>query len=300
LQKRDEEKRAIELFQQAIGLEQSVGRERLRTHTMHAYALALAMLDQTTEAYDIAQRTLERIQPTRVQHHLEVRALVAALDPDVARARKVIDELRAQSNTISSDATDVLLMAESLYVTLRDLPREAHGTFPETIRESLRWLLTPVAPQFGTIRVKRPRWQRSLTLAAIMRRVYPMLNPELLASIESELYRQPGDLLLSQYASRVQLPDGQWVNLGGTGVLARLLHVIAGNSVEHGHCSVDACMAEGWPGETIQYDAALNRIYQAISRLRKLGLRDAIEAHEGGYRIQPGMNVVLAPAFGRP
>jgi hypothetical protein len=42
-----------------------------------------------------------------------------------------------------------------------------------------------------------------------------------------------------------------------------------------------------WPGETLDAEAAANRVYVSLTRLRKLGLRDAIERAHGGWRIHP-------------
>ena len=47
----------------------------------------------------------------------------------------------------------------------------------------------------------------------------------------------------------------------------------------------------GWPGERPMPEAGANRVYAAISRLRKLGLLGALEWHEGGYRISPSAPV---------
>jgi hypothetical protein len=46
-------------------------------------------------------------------------------------------------------------------------------------------------------------------------------------------------------------------------------------------------LERGWPGEECVPEAGQNRVYVALTRLRSLGLRDAIEHHDGGYRLRP-------------
>jgi DNA-binding winged helix-turn-helix (wHTH) protein len=47
----------------------------------------------------------------------------------------------------------------------------------------------------------------------------------------------------------------------------------------------------GWPGERIQAPAGQSRVYVAISTLRRLGLREAIEHDERGYWLSPSVDV---------
>jgi len=55
--------------------------------------------------------------------------------------------------------------------------------------------------------------------------------------------------------------------------------------------SVEALVAAGWPGERLRPDAARNRLRVALAFLRSAGL-DAIESHEGGYRLSSEVAVV--------
>jgi hypothetical protein len=55
--------------------------------------------------------------------------------------------------------------------------------------------------------------------------------------------------------------------------------------------SVWEVLAAGWPGEEPMYEAALNRVYVTMTRLRGLGLANVIERFDEGYRIGPDVNV---------
>ncbi|WP_437322455.1 hypothetical protein [Sorangium sp. So ce394] len=43
----------------------------------------------------------------------------------------------------------------------------------------------------------------------------------------------------------------------------------------------------GWPGERPVANAGANRVYVALTQLRRMGLRDVIERNEHGYRLAP-------------
>ena len=56
--------------------------------------------------------------------------------------------------------------------------------------------------------------------------------------------------------------------------------------------SVDDVFAQGWPGERVAVGAQ-NRVYVALSTLRKLGLRGVIERCREGYLIPPSASLVI-------
>ena len=47
----------------------------------------------------------------------------------------------------------------------------------------------------------------------------------------------------------------------------------------------------GWPGERPIYEAARNRVYVLVSRLRKLGVSGVLENYDEGYRFRPSVRV---------
>jgi predicted ATPase/Tfp pilus assembly protein PilF len=60
--------------------------------------------------------------------------------------------------------------------------------------------------------------------------------------------------------------------------------------------TIDELFRFGWPGEDARTDSASNRTNVALTALRKTGLRDVLQTHEGGYRLDPDVGVVIAPA----
>ena len=55
-------------------------------------------------------------------------------------------------------------------------------------------------------------------------------------------------------------------------------------------------VAKGWPGERMLPAAARNRLHVTLTTLRKLGLRELLQANEGGYLLDPALPVRLVDA----
>jgi hypothetical protein len=55
--------------------------------------------------------------------------------------------------------------------------------------------------------------------------------------------------------------------------------------------SVPQLFAAGWPGEAALPQAAANRVYVNLSRLKDLGLRRALLRQDDGYLLDPKLAV---------
>jgi hypothetical protein len=53
----------------------------------------------------------------------------------------------------------------------------------------------------------------------------------------------------------------------------------------------EALFAAGWPGEQAHPEAERNRVYAALSELRRLGLRELLQSRDDGYLLDPGRSV---------
>jgi biotin operon repressor len=54
---------------------------------------------------------------------------------------------------------------------------------------------------------------------------------------------------------------------------------------------VDALLAAGWPGERVDYEAGVARVYTTIQRLRALGLQNVLVTQDDGYLLDPSTPV---------
>jgi predicted ATPase len=101
---------------------------------------------------------------------------------------------------------------------------------------------------------------------------------------------------------------GRWFRMPGEPVvslerrrpLALLLDRLAAVRCEAREAALawDILQEAGWPGERILAEAGAHRVRVAISTLRKLGLRDALETTPEGYRLASSLVVVRAEGDG--
>ena len=60
--------------------------------------------------------------------------------------------------------------------------------------------------------------------------------------------------------------------------------------------SAEEMLRLGWPGERVVQRARGTRVRNAVLRLRKLGLGDALQRAKGGYRLDPDLRVETVPS----
>ncbi len=100
-------------------------------------------------------------------------------------------------------------------------------------------------------------------------------------------------LVIAPNAGRYRPPGGEWEDLHQHPVLRRILFaLVEQRRAQPGvGLSLDAIQRAVWPGERIQVEAAANRIYVAVSKLRRRGLRDFLRSQDDGYALDPNLEV---------
>lgn len=100
-------------------------------------------------------------------------------------------------------------------------------------------------------------------------------------------------LVIAPNAGCYRPPRGDWEDLRQHPVLRRILFaLVEQHRAQPGvGLSLDAIQRAAWPGERIRVDAAANRIYVAVSKLRRRGLRDVLLRQDDGYALEPSLEV---------
>ncbi len=112
---------------------------------------------------------------------------------------------------------------------------------------------------------------------------------------DTDAYQASDAIVVDAKRRAFQPPGGVPVSLATRASLWRLLAYLAERCLEQPGVAfdVDALFAVGWPGERARGRSAASRVYVAMSTLRGLGLRDALERRSDGYLIRPGARLVL-------
>ncbi|HWO18903.1 MAG TPA: hypothetical protein VNO30_09005 [Kofleriaceae bacterium] len=114
-------------------------------------------------------------------------------------------------------------------------------------------------------------------------------------------------LATSESAADLEVaPNGMWFRVrGGERVNMRrrhamrrlLLHLVEQlRAGARQAVPMSTLLEVGWPNERILTGAAMNRLYNAVAVLRRLGLGDMLSTVEGGYALDPSISVSSYPA----
>jgi hypothetical protein len=112
----------------------------------------------------------------------------------------------------------------------------------------------------------------------------------------AETSRDARAIIVAGDGSWLRVPSGATVRLGRARALARIVRELALERVRHPGRPVPAAdlVRAGWPDERIVPSAAKNRLHVSITRLRKLGLEDAILRDADGYMFDPALLVTVS------
>ena len=97
----------------------------------------------------------------------------------------------------------------------------------------------------------------------------------------------------------VRPPGGQALDLTRRGSLRRVLEALVTRRIESPGVawSANALLEAGWPGDRVQHEPGMMRVYSVIRRLRALGLGDALLTRDDGYLIDPAVPIARCAAM---
>jgi hypothetical protein len=103
----------------------------------------------------------------------------------------------------------------------------------------------------------------------------------------------PNALVVGTAGRWFQPPGAARINLGRRGPLRRVLFSLVERRLSSPGLglNVRALIEVGWPGERILHDAALQRAYTTVQRLRALGLQQVLVTSDDGYLLSPTLAV---------
>ena len=113
--------------------------------------------------------------------------------------------------------------------------------------------------------------------------------------LESLVGETPSNaLVVSADAQRFRPPGGAWHDFGRKASARRILaaFVELHQRGDGGTLSVEDIFRAGWGDQKINADSISNRVYVALSDLRKRGLGAVLLRGEDGYHLDPAVRIV--------
>ena len=115
----------------------------------------------------------------------------------------------------------------------------------------------------------------------------------LLERAQAKLKPRDDALQVHREGSWFKPPGGEWTDFRRRKALRRLLVALATQRL--GAAGVGVTLAElmeaGWPGEVMSEEVGANRVYVAITTLRKFGLRETLRSDDSGWFLDPALPV---------
>ncbi|MEZ4221742.1 MAG: hypothetical protein R3B13_12495 [Polyangiaceae bacterium] len=96
----------------------------------------------------------------------------------------------------------------------------------------------------------------------------------------------------------IRQPDGERIDLSSHLAIGRIALALARAHANGAVLEIPQLVAAGWPGEKVSERAGANRVYVAISTLRRMGLRGILQKQGRGYCFAPSikLSVVTPPS----
>ncbi len=321
-------RRAEEAYQAALAIDREVG--DLRHEGLFLGNLGLLEhergdLERAALRYHEALLILERVSDHRqlaitignrgVLHHErgELEQAVACHQRALELLAEIDDQrslglgmirLACVEAMLGRAAAPRLLAAESLLSRPRDELgigiAELAGAFLEVALAQRAWLADRIAESGARVREAESRIERARTLLnrSDDARLFTRMLGKLIAGFGDG---GPNALVVGGAVRFVRPPHGSWIDLSRRVPLRLMMQHLTEAALQGGRwSSMETLRAAAWPGETIRAAAAANRVYVAITTLRKLGLADVLVSGESGYRLGPHLEIVLSPGPEEP
>lgn len=304
-----------------------VVRRLLARHERIPYAAADAFVLRLREALDAARAApsgpwfLGRIAPSNVLFDAEGRAFLVGFGANVvtddAEGRpepsvplhQAPERIAGAHPSAMGDYVALLLLARSLLAVVELPPvlsELAHGTLA---RGALARALAFTEARVLGLPGLRVGLSEALALAAKVRSLVGAgLDPDALATRVAALLAATDDDALAAASSLTGNDDAPLVlahdasflvsaRAGRRRLGAAQRRIVLELAARHAlgveaPATSDELFALAWPSERAEpRELAMNRLHAAVSRLRRLGLGDALERFDDGYRIAPSARV---------
>ena len=279
----------------------ALGARELEAHTRVLLGLARAELGELDEA----QRTLAQAR-TGCEDPRD-RAIVTAYlgDLSLERGERVAARawLAEAAAVLRNDPCALAWTESGLALSCSD-PRDAHSYLRSARnRIAQSWLHRSVEVRAMHAALLAEPARDPAILDAVERRLREPAPP---ARVELRTALRGARALVDQqrwaWGAGLRVgPEHTWVETSGERIslerhptLQRVLAALLRHRRAHPGEALDVydLFVAAWPGDRARPDSVPNRVYVAVARLRKLGLRDAIRTTPRGFLIAPGLAVV--------
>lgn len=162
----------------------------------------------------------------------------------------------------------------------------------DLVAELARLARSPLArtPPLGLA----PAWNNNALVRAALRTTWPLLSESRRQDLEMTA-RDPGrhHLVVAPSTGRFRMPAHDISDVSRRPLLVSLLGLLVSGRERSMPLDEPTLGHALWPGERMLEDARSNRIQNAVSLLRKAGLKDHLERVDDAYRLDPKLPLIV-------
>lgn len=139
-----------------------------------------------------------------------------------------------------------------------------------------------------------PAWNNNALVRAALRTTWPLLSESRRQDLEMaarDPHRQ--HLVLAPSTGRFRMPGHEVSDVSRRPLLVSLLALLVSGRERSMPLDEPTIGEALWPGERMLEDARSNRIQNAVSLLRKAGLKDHLERVDDAYRLDPRLPFIV-------
>ncbi len=285
------------MYWQGLELAREAGDRRTEAIFLGKLALLEQELDQLDPARTHAREAVEILQGVG-DHRLHGAALsiygaIEAWSDDPDAARRTLEAAKALLGPLGDAIGVAIVDLNRGHVELAEAERARKAGDLEGARELVRSARKRVAAALltGPANADHPGGVPSLADQSDDIRVAVRILQRAVERVGSDV--EPTTLRVGPEGRWFQVSGGGLVNIQTRRPLRRLLMRFVELHLSDPERTLDvpALFEAGWPGEHIAPSAAANRVYVALTTLRKFGLRDVLSSGAPGYRIRLDVTV---------
>ncbi len=286
---------ALDHYHRAIELLRQAGDRRLEAicrGNAGMLELECGRLDDAERAFEVALGELRAIGDRRSEALAWVRSgICACLRGHLEPAREALDTADQLAGSVADPLSSGFAELARAFLDVAAAARAEGVEVPDEVNAHLDRARRRIA---GAHEPRSPGGRSPAELSDDVRtalRILALITGRFHADVTAE--PSADALVVSSTLAWCRPPRSDWIELGRFPVLRRLLGALVEQrrAAPGRGLSVDALVRAAWPGERIRADAAANRVYVAISKIRRFGLRDALLRQEDGYSLDPALRI---------
>ncbi|MEL6181935.1 MAG: tetratricopeptide repeat protein, partial [Myxococcota bacterium] len=238
------------------------------------YQRAIAVLDEVDDGLGVSYVWFHRAALEAAEGNIEA----------VAHCRRKADEGLGDLGSDKSAPMQAMVEAHVAYAQMRQALEEGRSQEAHRLEQTITTILAHMRQPEGELAPPVARFDGVRSMLRLVEQGLAQLQPP------------DGALLVCRDGGWFRPPHEAWIDYRRRRSLKRLLVALTEHRISAPGVGVElATMIEaGWPNEPLSEEVGANRVYVAVTTLRKAGLHDILHSSDTGWFLDAATPVLWA------